>query len=353
MSLANLVFSITAPTTFVAKIDSATGGPFASYNATTGPYAAWLGIFNAVTPASNTHLTFTSGSNAVTGVTVVDMTVGNPVYSRLNSNGSPMTATSPWPTVTAVTSTVSPVSFSMSSPAIQSGSGYAVFGLTSGSGVGKYGCTMSMTSGFPSGTQWTWTFPSEVQPAVYGYPNVSYGCVNSGFNAGPTSKPPAIHPGMFNSLTHTFNISLNLTTPEDIDWLIETWVSTATSPPVTGTNTATNEVGLIAYCPPSLWTYIQTQPKNPSIIVGGVTYYVATRAISPPFTMMVPLNSSGSPLNLCDGTTRTVDFGALLAGLVANGVISNSNYIIGYDSGPEIRQNSGSAVASVFNWTWS
>lgn len=235
----------------------------------------------------------------------------------------------------------------------------------------NFSAAMNFFSNFPAGTIWNWSFlGSALGGEPYGYPCQVVGYGSPGFYPSPAANVQrAMHPNSFTNLTHTFNYTFTTSvtdtptnTADDIDWLIETWVCTQANPPVTGSNAGVNEVGFYAYAGPVITAAVLGNTFNfrttlaTALNGGPLNLYVSTNlGQSPPFTTMLAMTTSSSttPLNLCDGNAHTINFGAILQALVSNGVISNSNYIVGYDSGPEIYQNAGAASASVFSWNWA
>ena len=255
------------------------------------------------------------------------------------------------------------------SNAAETGSGgYCEFSLLNNnvSGVGQYTVSMTFPASFPAGTTWNWSFPHEYNSGVYGYPNLIIGIGAPNFYNAPTTTVTPKFPNSFTDLTLTYTATFNTTCDAtDIDWLIETWASNVPNPVYTGQQTnSQNEIGFYAYVSSSLMSYVVGLPFNFSATIGGLNVYVATRPSSgtsgtssyvPPFTIMVPVTTPGgtTPLNMIDGNVHTINFGLLLQALVSNGVISNSNYIVGYDFGPEVYQCGGSASVSSFAWTWN
>lgn len=232
-------------------------------------------------------------------------------------------------------------------------------------GGSSWSYSMGFYSDFPNHTTWTWrtsVASGGNTGSPLSYQELAYGGPNPGWFPVGKNPPTPLHPSDFAAagVTLTFQLALNaLGHASDIDWLIETW-SCNTPTPVQGGSSAfesqvTNEIGFFTYAYPALLAYAQsgTHRFDATLSDGmNIRVYTVGGGTDKPYVNIFPVTAPGANtvVNLCDGQTHTVRFGEIIGLLASNGVMSNNDYIVGYDFGPETYAGSGHAVANVFSW---
>ena len=220
----------------------------------------------------------------------------------------------------------------------------------SGLTPGQYSQTISIPPAtFPQGIVVQWAYPAIPNAGnVWSYPEIVFGSQAGGGFIVPPHTPPAQQINTFTALSVTYNIALSMSTPDDTDVLIETWVQTIPGNP--GSNV--NEVGFYVYAPAGNAGQILGFPNHFNFSAGGFNAYIGANA-GFSFIAIMPVTAPGgtTPLNLSSGT-HTLPILAVLQALVANGYISGTNFISGFEFGFEISRNNGVATINQLAWTW-
>ena len=235
-------------------------------------------------------------------------------------------------------------------------------------GGATWSYSLGIYSDFPNHTTWSWTTsvasggstgtPLSYEELAYGYPNP--GCFPGGANPATPYHPSAF---ATQDVTLTFNLTVStLGDASDIDWLIETWSANNTTPTYApgcvsqSVSGVTNEIGFFAYSYPGLLAFAQAGTHNfDATLTDGMFIRVPdgyrrhAGALSHLLSSQ-PTSGGSTLVNLADGVTHTVRIGEIIGLWESNSVISNSDYIIGYDFGPETYAGSGNASISAFSW---
>ena len=220
--------------------------------------------------------------------------------------------------------------------------------------------SVGIFSDFPNHTTWTWTAGTTVDNGnPLGYPSLNYGYGYPQFNT--EAHPPTPHHPLdsaFANVTLTINQSITISQVDSIDWLVESWSQTQAvppQPPSRNYNTTAHEIGFYMYLPPSLVTFLQSGTHNFDATLSdgmNIRCYTVSGGSPLPFVTAFAVTTPGgnTVINLCDGKTHTIRFGEILGLMATHGAISNTEWIVGFDSGPEIYAGTGSGVCSIYQW---
>jgi len=214
---------------------------------------------------------------------------------------------------------------------------------------------------FPRRTTIEWSYPSEPNDVgVYSYGVIAGYGIGSGGYWRPVKRPAPKKVSEFSDLAVTYDVSV-AGDPNDFDFLIETYPTTASDPsPPNVTNTMTNEIGFVPHVPRYLWTWILGLKDHFDYSSSDGTFhaYVATRpgnafTQSPPYTLIVPVTEAHgrTPRDMMSGT-QTLPVLGVLRELVTRGIIPTDSYICGFDFGFEIGRNAGRATLNDIAWKW-
>ena len=339
-SRADTVITAAATSRKVIAVTDPAYGQWGTWNLTDGaqgPYWVNLDVWNDVTKRYTCN--YTAGSTTVTGLaSTTGISVGMVCFSYPQA-----TSNSPWPTVVSVAAN----SIVLSSPATVNSTGnQAQFALRKGTDYNE-SITVDPAT-FPNGTILAWSFPAYFNDSnVYSFPNLTYG--STGYYH-PANTPAPMRLGSFKNLSVTYNVTASFGT-NDADCMFECWSSSAT--PISPTNT-TNEISFFCHAPDYMVGYILSLASHFNYSAGGFNAYIALKPSSPPQMCIMPVTVAGgtTPLDMMSGT-QTIPVLAILRALVAQGWLSNTDYISGMQFGIEPGRNSGSLTFNSITWTWN
>ena len=324
---------------------------FGYYNLTDGTHGPWWVAQSISNPTSVSYSGVTY--NGTTTVSAFGSTAG--IISGASAYGPKI----PGSTTVAAVGT-STITLSQNASGSATGS-YVNFGLL----PSQYLQTIvSCASTFPAGTLISWSYPGHTNDvSVYAYPNIAYGNAGNGYYSVPANN---ITPLVINSIVNlslTYNVTINADA-DSYDLLIELYPDTTTSdtnPPTT----LQNELSFLGHTPPLLATYILGLATNYNYSTsgscpdpGGFYAYIATKpggspGANPTETFIMPVTTCGgtTPLDMISGT-QTYPIKGIMAFLVAQGIVTGTNYLNGAVLGFEIRRNSGTAIINSIAWSW-
>lgn len=208
---------------------------------------------------------------------------------------------------------------------------------------------------FPNGVTFSWNWPAVTSYPwnPIAYPNITtvYGYVGSPGGTGQLySNLVSMPVSAISTLTATYNV-----TPSDLadtDVAFDFWLLNPSTPDPNWTTTfAETEIEIFVHTPPSWGTL---GPVNePNITVEGLTNATVSNT-----TTRGPANESGSWQYVSvqspqDALCGTIDIGAILKQLIAEGVISGNETISDISFGSEVGGGSGSLTVNSYSVNWT
>ncbi len=225
---------------------------------------------------------------------------------------------------------------------------------------GASALTIGIFSDFPNHTKWTWTAGTTTNNgSPRAYPALDYSNAFWAFQSCTHPATPHLPlDASFANVTLTINQTFNISQPDGIDWLVEcvsATVAVPPDPPPHDNSLDVHEIGLYTYAPPGLVGFIQSGTHNFDATLSdgmNIRCYTTGGGDGVPFVVVYATTTLGGStvVNLCDGQTRTIRIGEILGLMATHGTITNTEWILGFSSGPEVYAGTGSGVCSVYQW---
>jgi hypothetical protein len=214
--------------------------------------------------------------------------------------------------------------------------------------------TSTVGAGFPDGTVFNWSGPSVSgawSPIAYPHVGAYYGFIENQGTSQQFTNLISMPVSSIGTLTATYSVTdTNLT---DSNVAFDFWLLNPAVPNPNWTTTLPQtEIEIYAHTPPA-WGIPLGGTALPSMTIDGISgWYVRETtthgAGNNPGTWQYI--SVQAPSDVLSGT---IDIGAILKGLVADGAIQGTETMSAIDFGSEIGGGSGSLTINNFSTTWT
>jgi hypothetical protein len=204
---------------------------------------------------------------------------------------------------------------------------------------------------FPNNVILSWKYPTTpVSGNVYSYPEIIFGTQAGGaFGGPPPTTPPPKQLSSFANLSVAYEVSLNFTTGDDGNFLIETWVQT--TPNVPGSNVS--ELQFLARPTTAVIGQVLGWADHFNYSAGGFNAYVAANPSRTLIQVMPVTAANGTTSQSMANGPQIMPILGVIQAIITQGWFAGTKYISGFEFGIEVAKNAGSMSINNINWTWN